>query len=228
MAKVIYSGVNSTARKVKNLYIGVNNTARKIKKGYIGVNNIARQCYSSDIIYRWKYYNVTKTYSLSSIISRSGGSSFNASSPSVKLEKSNMARYYEFNYTSTSITSTSTFKYSDTTSYPTPYDKSFNENVYYGVTSYTLNSSQGNLTINGYSYYIESGTEISNISPGTIPYLIYFTDTYITASRLAYTLYRINKTYSKGSTYYGEVTAVNNPNAYPINGQSGNYWYIRQ
>lgn len=50
MAKGIYTGVNSTAQKVKKIYIGVNGVARKIKKGYIGdENGIARLFYSSGI-----------------------------------------------------------------------------------------------------------------------------------------------------------------------------------
>lgn len=45
MAKGIYIGVSSKARKVKKAYVGVEDKARKIKKGYIGVNGIARQFY---------------------------------------------------------------------------------------------------------------------------------------------------------------------------------------
>ena len=47
MAKVIYTGVSSKARKIKSCYIGVGNKARKIKKAYVGINNKARLCYSS-------------------------------------------------------------------------------------------------------------------------------------------------------------------------------------
>lgn len=51
MAKGIYVGVESVARKVKKAYVGVDDVARKVKKGYIGVNGIARLFYSSiDII----------------------------------------------------------------------------------------------------------------------------------------------------------------------------------
>lgn len=49
MAKGIYTGVNSTAQKVKKMYIGVDGKARKIKKGYIGdENGIARIFYTSN------------------------------------------------------------------------------------------------------------------------------------------------------------------------------------
>lgn len=42
MAKGIYVGVNSLARKVKGGYIGVSNIARKIKKAYVGIGGVAR------------------------------------------------------------------------------------------------------------------------------------------------------------------------------------------
>lgn len=46
MAKGVYGGVSSKARKCKKLYVGVNNVARKIKKIYIGdANSKARLCY---------------------------------------------------------------------------------------------------------------------------------------------------------------------------------------
>jgi hypothetical protein len=47
MAKGIYVGVDSKARKVKKAYVGVDNKARKVKKGYIGVGGVAQLFYSS-------------------------------------------------------------------------------------------------------------------------------------------------------------------------------------
>ena len=47
MAKNIYIGESSVARKVKKAYIGINGVARKIKKMYIGVAGIARLFFSS-------------------------------------------------------------------------------------------------------------------------------------------------------------------------------------
>ena len=41
-----YIGVDSTARKVKELYVGVGNTARVVQKAYIGVGNVARLWYT--------------------------------------------------------------------------------------------------------------------------------------------------------------------------------------
>ena len=46
MAKGLYIGVSSKARKGKKAYIGVGGVARKIKKMYIGVGGKARLCWS--------------------------------------------------------------------------------------------------------------------------------------------------------------------------------------
>lgn len=49
MAKVLYVGIGSKARKTKKLYVGVGNKARKVKKAYIGVNGKARLFFSSGV-----------------------------------------------------------------------------------------------------------------------------------------------------------------------------------
>ena len=48
MAKKIYVGVNSAARRVKKAYVGVNGLARRIKKAYIGIGGVARPCLSTE------------------------------------------------------------------------------------------------------------------------------------------------------------------------------------
>ena len=47
MAKGIYDGVGSVARKVTQPYKGVNAVARKVTSGYFGVSGVARQFYES-------------------------------------------------------------------------------------------------------------------------------------------------------------------------------------
>ena len=47
MAKNLYIGVGSKARKVKSLYVGVGGKARKVKKVYVGVGGKARLVYTS-------------------------------------------------------------------------------------------------------------------------------------------------------------------------------------
>lgn len=46
MAKNIYVGVGSKARKIKQLYVGVGGKARKVKKVYVGVGGKARLVYA--------------------------------------------------------------------------------------------------------------------------------------------------------------------------------------
>lgn len=50
MAKAVYVGVNSKARKMKKAYIGIGGKARKVKKMYIGDSSgKARLCYSAEL-----------------------------------------------------------------------------------------------------------------------------------------------------------------------------------
>ena len=49
MAKAVYVGVDSKARKMKKAYVGIGGTARKVKKMYIGVGGKARLCYSAEL-----------------------------------------------------------------------------------------------------------------------------------------------------------------------------------
>ena len=50
MAKAVYVGVDSKARKMKKAYIGIGGTARKIEKMYIGDSSgKARLCYSAEL-----------------------------------------------------------------------------------------------------------------------------------------------------------------------------------
>lgn len=50
MAKAVYVGVGSKARKMKKAYIGIGGKARKVKKMYIGDSSgKARLCYSAEL-----------------------------------------------------------------------------------------------------------------------------------------------------------------------------------
>ena len=48
MAKAVYVGVGSKARKMKKAYVGIGGKARKVKKMYIGIGGKARLCYSAE------------------------------------------------------------------------------------------------------------------------------------------------------------------------------------
>lgn len=49
MAKVLYTGISSKARRVKKLFVGIDGKARKVKKAYIGVGNKARLFFNSGV-----------------------------------------------------------------------------------------------------------------------------------------------------------------------------------
>ena len=49
MAKAVYVGVDSKARKMRKAYVGIGGKARKVKKMYIGVGGKARLCYSAEL-----------------------------------------------------------------------------------------------------------------------------------------------------------------------------------
>jgi len=76
MAKGIYLGSASAARRVKKLYVGVNGVARKVKKGYIGVNGVARRFYTSEanpFTDSWTIRTIAGTgYSLDEIVYGNG------------------------------------------------------------------------------------------------------------------------------------------------------------
>ena len=62
MAKKVYVGVSSTARKVKRMYVGVSSKARRVKKGYVGINGVARLFYASEGL---DYYGTARALSKS-------------------------------------------------------------------------------------------------------------------------------------------------------------------
>lgn len=67
MAKGLYIGISSLARKIKKWYIGVNGVARKVKKAYIGVNGVARLFWSSG------YSSLTYDGQATNLISKRSG-----------------------------------------------------------------------------------------------------------------------------------------------------------
>ena len=118
MAKGIYIGVNSLARKVKKAYFGVNNVARKIKKIYIGVGGVAKLSYNADslpesniMLYGTNkifYLNNNKNYSLSpsSITQYSNGSSAISETIYSSGRISPKGNYFYFNYFSPTTSNT--------------------------------------------------------------------------------------------------------------------------
>ena len=60
MAKGMWIGIGSVAKKVGKMYIGVGGVARKVKKAYIGVNGVARCFFSSGEL---SYYGTATAFS---------------------------------------------------------------------------------------------------------------------------------------------------------------------
>lgn len=204
MAKVIYSGVNNTARKVKNLYVGVNDIARKIKKAYVGVNNIARLCYSSNYI--WARYSINTSYIM------------HISETIVNNNTIAPARGYYGHFTG-SISG----KYL-TLTYVNVIQKSGTSADYSNVVTvgdYYSSPAAASSIVNSFDTYNEANT-VNNTK-----YI--FTPTQMLSRYFNGNCYRINdivKNQSVGN-FIDYVTSTN-PLAYPDNGISGSYWYVRQ
>lgn len=69
MAKGMYIGVDSKARKAKKMYIGVDGKARKIKKMYIGVDGKARLFYISTISTLSRHGQITSLWNYRNTLS---------------------------------------------------------------------------------------------------------------------------------------------------------------
>lgn len=210
MAKVVYTGVNNIARKVKNIYVGVNGTARKVKKAYVGVNNVARLCYSSS--YMWAKYNLNITgskYNLtyggdydnivnasSSYISPIGYIS-NSNNP-LTIYNSDINPCYIFGYVSEWYSNFSI------TNWYLIYSVSYYSNAY---------------QLNGYTY--------SNFTCDDIICVAYCYRSYSAGISLTcYVTTKIEDITEQGS--FIEYVTSDNPSAYPDNGAQGGYWYIKQ
>ena len=184
MAKAHYVGVNGVARKVKKQYVGVAGVARNVTKGYVGVNGVARQYFASGV--KWGKYSCdytprhfTKATSLNLNESKFG-------TETIKAGNTNHA--FALGY----------YWMSDT--------------LGYGVTEYTeitgadILSTSGNAVVGLYRLPIESHieqitrvTDISEDADGNVTYTLY--------SKTVAKGYRVEATYNKGSTFYGNVYA---------------------
>lgn len=118
MAKGIYVGVSSIAKKIKKAYFGVNNVAKKIKKIYIGVGGVAKLSYNAEslpesniMLYGGNkifYLNNNKNYSLSSsmITQYSNGSSAITETIYSSNRVSPKGNYFYSNYYSSNTSNT--------------------------------------------------------------------------------------------------------------------------
>lgn len=224
MAKVVYTGVSNKARKCKALYVGVSNKARKIKKGYVGVSNKARLFYTSDVIYTWQKWSVNSTtnttYSTQTVTTGiyahmvvNRYAEIRATDISSTSISYNMLRCYSCNYTD--IWKCMNNTYSGDFMHILGYEIDSSAWSIYSI--YQLHGQQGNTSWHTGELFFRLGNRSTPYNTNLTAYDVDIYKLVVSTST----------SYSKGSTYYGTVTATNNPNAYPTNGRSGSYWYVR-
>ena len=223
VAKVVYTGVSSKARKCKALYVGVNNTARKIKKGYVGVSNTARLFYASDVIYTWQKWSVNSTtnttYSTQTVTAGiyahmvvNRYAEIRATNISSTRISYNGLRQYSCDYTD--IWKCMNNTYSGDFMHILGYERDTSASAIYTI--YQLHGMQSNPSWNTDQLFFKLGNRSTPYNTNLTAYSVDIYKLVVSTST----------SYSKGSTYYGTVTATNNPTAYPTNGKSGSYWYV--
>lgn len=214
MAKAIYLGDN-TSRKVKKIYEG-NGTAQKIKKGYIGDSSgKARLFYTSG--YRWNKYNIQLIEQLSPAAysySTNGYDDVSLSwGESVQLNEDPLyCLPYGNNQGSGYILCNDDDRRVDVRIDRQLYVRWMAGSGGSGATGFTIK------LINTYQYSLDVAFVI-NYASRTYWFNL---DTTIMSIVQHYEVSAIK---SQGS-YIGTVES-DNPAAYPDNGISGNYWYVK-
>lgn len=216
MAKKVYLGVSNVARNVKAMYVGVGGVARKITKGYIGVGEVAKLFYSSE--YTWAKYSSIYRY----------------------------GAYIESGPTSTTITtyaSNSSERYVQQLTYKSvggPYLYFTSDDIYpyvykTGSVNFTSHGLEvGKMYCSKYSSVLGLN-KLSNMpdlgGTGTSPERYFIKIDSITSSKITGTYYygqvkAAQSEYIKGD--FIEYVTSTDPNAYPDDGRSGSYWYVKQ
>ena len=229
MAKAVYLGDN-TSRKVKKIYEG-NGTAQKIKKGYIGDSSgKARLFYTSG--YQWQRYSINYIEQFST--------DDNENSAPFRTYLSNETDVYVMYATSIK------FITSGTPSYAPPDSKidivNPTSHRIYGNPDTTL-SLRTYQSPTGVYYIVYSGRwmgfelgylkGVYKLGPDSSQFDIWAENAdpglvVRGATASAYGGVVLHKVYAAPTqgSYIGIVES-DNPSAYPDNGVSGNYWYVR-
>ena len=225
MSKGIYIG-NSNAKKVKKMYLG-NGTSRKVKKGYIGVGNTARLFYSSG--YVWKKYNTTEKniyyWDRYQALSSWDYSQYNRPNLGWRRFPNTVKCYAQ-----------TTREHCRVYNYDASPDIQDNGiirslalgDLLRGTTESTAdNFHSGTCLISNYRYDEDEDTLYLQVVPTPdsrnveeIQYMDYCT--FVSGSRWeGYNFYKSN---TRGN-YIDEVSSTSS-GSYPLNGVSGNYWYV--
>ena len=193
MAKAIYNGVNGVARKVKQPYVGVDGVARKVTGGYVGVDGVARECFSSSVT--WKKYscNLSGTWVRQVYSSMMDGSE--------RYLAPGYGAYLTIGYyTGYTFSESKGFKGSGNPTENGPATSAsvtLEECQRYLTGLYTVFSSD----TSSYKWQLGEITRIEHKASGTGMYIYYIPDD-------AEYAYLTDISYSKGSTSYGEIEAL--------------------
>ena len=203
MARRIYIGSSNSSRNVKSMYIGVSGAVRKVTKGYIGENNVARIFYPR---YAWDKYSIStvRVYERSWVYGGQFALRGYEKDGGFELTKS-----FEFDKYSGDFTFKNIVFYAENDDY----DIQIPYGTYY--VSY--------MDFSGYGSNSVVTTECNNGSKCyELEYdgFAYYNNRYY-ESRLTY-----GEETSEGD--FVEMVYSNDENAYPDNGMSGDYWYIRK
>ena len=225
MAKGMYIGVDSVARKVKNCYIGVDGVARKVKKAYIGVDGIARLFWQSNPIGSICYLGI-RNGNLCVVVSDGYESDVNVYTvPNSVINTKNYNTYGIKKIFDTYYISCR--RYNQTTSnelYMLYTTKDF-------VTYKTLGNSPS--TVYEYSWVTQVGNNVVHFSPYSSMYIStdkgetfnpYDSYYYFTKDHCSDGTYLYTRVYSDDSIYLGfqKIDLVNKTNSVMLSGTNTN------
>ncbi len=195
---------NQVSVSISKFYLGIDNLARKVVKGYIGdANGVAQKIWPAFL--QWLKYNVNNitTY---------------------KWKEYTVGSSTVYTWDRYNTTSTTTYSYSDTGSTGTV--SATKAGTVYKPAKFTESSGWTFAAVTGST--LTSGSWFATSNSATAK--IYYFNSWASESSARYTAVRTttkNTTYSKGSTKYAAVTSTSS-SAYPANGQSGSYWYVKR
>lgn len=232
MAKLVYLGGGSTSHPVKKLYIGVNGVSKKIKRGYIGdANGKARLFYNS--AYQWQRYTIGTSYSLSSAYT-------------VKFPIANPQSFYHYvevrkykAVTNADILSSGIFREPDATDIvdgvqgTTSIIVDYKTYPWFNVRWVERNTQEkdgyafgsDSILLQSVWYSATYGAQGSRITQNPRGYIMIIRNDNINVGTTEMPGITINSTQTKGT--YVDTVENENPSAYPDNGISGNYWYVK-
>lgn len=201
MAKHVYIGQDSAAKKVTEIRVGINGISKNVKCAYIGVDGVAKQFWPRTLTHVWNRYrvNTVTTYSESII------STMSADLVDATLNRcGELPKSYSFNSSTGLYTLSNPSKPDD--ELDTVLTKSC-KRVYYRP------------------YYYFSEFEATPTGEYTEFYEV---DYYQAGKRASATLHGRTESTSHVRGSFIDVVTSTSPGTYPTDGQYGSYWYVYQ